>query len=460
MKKVIAMLLALVMVLGLVACGSGTASTDTTAAAATKAAETTAAGETKAAEGTTAAQGEHENVTIEAHIVQTDWSDAWDEMESSFEAQYPWINVEAVGIGETNADFISARAAANDLPDIVQVDNDTTWRKLTDDGKVMDLSGLDVCQYVPQSYLDAFTYNGVLMGITQGAAFSCMYYNMDLLSQAGWDKVPTNWDELIQCCKDVKEKTDAAPLTIAGAKTTTMYFLMELLIANVCGDELGQGTYEQQMKDGKFDFTKYPDLAAKLEEIAPYFLTGSATMTEDDVTAAMTDGTAAMCIAGNWTAGTLCPGIAECTGDESKVAASLVPFNAEGKQVWTSVSPETAFGITVDENRSADEQEACEIFFNWVFQPENFKLIQNARGTVPVLSNMTDDQIKLPAAIAAIVGDMNAAPFVSMGFNLTTAEFDDAACTALRDLITSNGTAQAAIDTMWATEQTSYANKK
>ena len=75
-------------------------------------------------------------------------------------------------------------------------------------------------------------------------------------------------------------------------------------------------------------------------------------------------------------------------------------------------------------------------------------MIQNARGTVPVLSTMTEDQIVLPAAIAEIVPAMGAAPFVSMGFNLWTAEFKDAACTALKDVYGGNKEAADAVAEM------------
>ena len=45
---------------------------------------------------------EHEPVTIEAWIVQTDFSDAWDEqIKPKFEEEYPWITVDAVGVGDS-----------------------------------------------------------------------------------------------------------------------------------------------------------------------------------------------------------------------------------------------------------------------------------------------------------------------------------------------------------------------
>lgn len=391
---------------------------------------------------------EHEPVTIEAWIVQTDFSDAWDEqIKPKFEEEYPWITVDAVGVGEANQDFITAKIAAEDTPDLWQVDNVQTYYDAVDNGLLVDLNTLEVSKDIPEAYREAFTYNGKLFGLTQGAAFSVLYLNMQILEEAGWTEAPTNWDDFIQCCADVQEKTGVAPLTLAGDKTTTCWMLYELIIANIVGDQLGLGVYEQQFKDGTFDFTAYPEIAEHLAQVAPYMLTGTGSMTEDDVTAAMTDGVAAMCVAGNWTSNNICSGIEECTGDPKYVKAVLAPFNAPGAPVWISVSPETAFGLSAVED-DPGVVEAREIFFNWIFQPENFKMIQNARGTVPVLSTMTEDQIVLPAAIAEIVPAMGAAPFVSMGFNLWTAEFKDAACTALKDVYGGNKAAADAVAEM------------
>ena len=237
-------------------------------------------------------------VVLETWIVQTDWSDAWDEfMKPKFEEEYPWITLEAVGLGEKNMDYIIAHIAAEDTPDVWQVDNLSTFYDAVDAGLLADLNTLEVSQHIPQAYRDAFTYNGKLFGLTQGAAFSTLYLNMKILEDAGWTKVPENWDEFIQCCEDIKTKTGIAPLTLAGDKTTTCWMLLELIIGNVAGDELGLGVYEEQFMAGTFDFLKYPKIAEHLAQIAPYMLTGTGAMTEEDVTAAMTDGIVAMCVA-------------------------------------------------------------------------------------------------------------------------------------------------------------------
>ena len=449
MKKIIALLLALVMVLGLVACAAKPAGEK----------KEDPKQEEKKEEKKEESKEEHENVSFEVYIAQVDWADAWEEMEARFEEQYPWIDVQHVGLG-SDADFLQTRMSTNDLPAVIQCNNGPNMNQLVAENKLADLTNYTAAQYMPKAYADAYSFDGKLVGLCQGAAFSCIFYNMDILEKAGWTNVPTNWDELIQCCKDVQEKTGVAPLVTAAGKTTTSWMIFELLIGNYAASKLQSGEYEQQFLDGKFDFTAYPELVSKLDEIAPYFLEGTAAAKEDDVTAYMHDGLAAMAIAGNWNGGVICPAIAECAGDPSKVKAGLPPFNPAGQPSWISVSPEDAFCVTVDDSRSAAEQEAIDLFFNWVWEAENFALIQNARGTVPVGTNMTEEYIVLQDALVPVVADMGSAPFVKMGFNLWTAEFKDAGCGKICDVLSGNTNAQDAVDTMWKVEQEYYINKK
>ena len=108
MKKLFALLLALIMVFSMVACGAKEAPP----------AETPAE---KPAEEPAEAPAEQENVAIEVWVAQVDWADAWDVMEAKFEEEHPWIEVEHVGLGEEN--FMTTRLAANDLPAVVQMNN-------------------------------------------------------------------------------------------------------------------------------------------------------------------------------------------------------------------------------------------------------------------------------------------------------------------------------------------------
>lgn len=443
MKRIIALLMTVLLLFSLAAC-AGSSET-----------------ETKEPAKETTDDQKHENVVIECYTVKTENLEAWQTLEQRFEEAYPWVDIELITLefSSGSSEFLNSRIAANNLPDVLQISQGDLYWKLIDEGKIRDLKGFDVSNNIPQVYKDLLTYKDNLFGLAQGAAFATMYYNMEILNQAGWDRIPENWDELMQCLQDIQDKTDAAPIVTSGQHTTLLYFLVDLIVANTCGDDLGVGGFEEAFKNGTFDFTAHPEIAERLGQIAPYFITGAASMVEDDCATTMGDGLAGMCLAGNWTAASICNAIAECTGDESLVAASLPPFNDAGKEVWVSVAPEDGFGLTNDPNRSADEQEAIDIFFNWLYQPENFRVIQNSSGSVPVLTTMTEDQIVLPAAIVPVVAPMNAAPSVLMGFNIWTAEYKSAASTALLDLLSGNTTAEEVVNVMWEAEQNYYVNK-
>ena len=452
MKKFVAMILAAMMVVSLVACSSASApATETQAAAAeTVAATTAAATQAAAAE----APASDEKVTLELYCVKTENQEAWQELERRFEELYPNVDIELITLefSSGGSEFITARIAADDLPDVLQVSQGGTTAQLLDAGKIADLKGYKCANDIPQVYKDLLTYkDGTLFGLAQGAAFATMYYNMDILEKAGWTEIPTNWDELMQCCKDVAEKTDAAPIVTSGQHGTLLYFTPELVAAHVTG--LKQNEYEEQFKAGTFDWTAYPEIEQRMDQIQPYFITGAASMVEDDIATMMADGAAAMALAGNWTAASVCDATAEAAGGMDKVKASLPPFNKPGEPVWASVAPEDGFGLTIDPKRPAAEQAALDAFYEWLYLPENFRVIQNSSGSVPVLKTFTEDQIKLPEPIVPVVAPMNAAPSILMGFNVWTTEYNDAAKTVLLDWISGNATSKQALATMWEAEQ-------
>ena len=453
MKKLIALLLALVMVLSLVACGAKETPAADAPAADAPAADAPAAdkpADAPAADAPAADAADKEEVAIEVWVAQVDWADAWDVMEAKFEEEYPWIDVQHVGLGET--DFVTTRLAANDLPAIIQQNNSPVMDQLVADGLLVDLTNYDCAQYMAPTYADAFTKDGKLIGMCQGAAFSTMFYNMAILEEAGWTEPPATWDELLQCCADIEAKTEAAPLVTAAGKTTTSWMILELVLANLLNDADAVAAYQEDFMNGTFDWAAVEGLAERMDAIAPYFLTGTATAHEEDAANYMADGLAAMCLCGNWN-GTMLVDAIETAGGVP--ACTLPPFG-DGTTTWISNSPEDAFCVTVNEKRSKAEQEAVDTFFNWMFKGENFMLIQNARGTVPVLGSMTEEHIVLPESIGGILADMNAAPYVKMGFNVYTAVFRDTVVSALCEFLGGGVSAEEIVDLMWQTEQKDY----
>ena len=69
---------------------------------------------------------------------------------------------------------------------------------------------------------------------------------------------------------------------------------------------------------------------------------------------------------------------------------------------------------------------------------------------------MTEEHIVLPEPIAGVLADMNAAPYVKMGFNLYTAVFRDTIVSALCEFCGGNRSAEDVVNLMWETVQKDY----
>lgn len=194
MKKIIAILLALAMIFSLAACGT------------TKSEESKTTEAQNAAQADTAAAEEHEPVTIEFlcwGAAETTTSEAFSAMVNGFMEKYPWITVE---VTECNYDAVSTtlltRAASNSAPDVAQVSNQ--WV-----AALYEMDALLALDDIMSAEAIADYYEGAKAGTTIGGkVYSApwimqpmtMYCNMDLINAAGYDSVPTTWDEYIEMC--------------------------------------------------------------------------------------------------------------------------------------------------------------------------------------------------------------------------------------------------------------------
>ena len=173
MKKIICLLLALVMVLGLAACGGG--SKDTT-------------------------------VTMIAAQYGPKTADWWAEFEKKFEADNKGIDlvVDCVSWNDIYT-VVNTRIANGQAPDLLNIDVFADYQA---DGLLLPAekwcSAETYAKFYP-AFLDQSVVDGVVWAVPDLASARAMYYNKDILEQAGV-AVPTTWDELTAACKTLKEK--------------------------------------------------------------------------------------------------------------------------------------------------------------------------------------------------------------------------------------------------------------
>ena len=170
MKKIIAMLLVLVMVLSLCACGGAKKTTLNVIAA-------EYGTQTKAWWGTFETDFEAANQNIDLVVDVVSWNDIYT--------------------------VVNTRISNNDAPDILNIDVFADYQA---DGLLLpakDYISEETYAKFYESFLEQSVVDGTVWAVPDLASARAMYYNKDILDAAGV-AVPTTWDVLIEACKKIK----------------------------------------------------------------------------------------------------------------------------------------------------------------------------------------------------------------------------------------------------------------
>ena len=195
MKKIIAMLLVLSMALALAACGGSAAPAATEAPKAD-------------APAAPAAPADSDKVTVTMIAAQYgpktgDW---WVDFEKKFEAANDGIDlvVDCVSWNDIYT-VVNTRIANGQAPDLLNIDVFADYQA---DGLLLpaeDWCSAETYAKFYQAFLDQSVVDGVVWAVPDLASARAMYYNKDILAEAGVE-VPTTWEELTAACKTIKEK--------------------------------------------------------------------------------------------------------------------------------------------------------------------------------------------------------------------------------------------------------------
>ena len=229
MKKILAFVLALVMVVGLVACGAKEEAAAPAAPAAPAATEAAPA-------ATEAAPEAAEEVTL------TFWTPTWrqateEPIIADFMAKYPNIKIEATYM---SSDDIKANtkiaASSNTLPDMWYNWGGVLADFYAENGLCLDLTAYAEANNWNDRFLagalEQCTYDGQLIGLPQNLIGLVMYYRADIFEQYNI-AVPTTFEELEAAC-DTLLANGIIPMS-ACSSTLMRYF--EALLEYYGADE-------------------------------------------------------------------------------------------------------------------------------------------------------------------------------------------------------------------------------
>ena len=191
MKKFLAMLLALSMTLALAACGSKDP------------APQQPSGSSSASTPATAGKVEVNVIAAQYGSKTADW---WKGFEEKFEKANENIDL-VVDVVSWNDIYtvVNTRISNGQAPDLLNIDVFADYQA---DGLLLpaeDWCSAETYAKFYQAFLDQSVVDGVVWAVPDLASARAMYYNKDILEQAGV-AVPTTWDELTAACKTLKEK--------------------------------------------------------------------------------------------------------------------------------------------------------------------------------------------------------------------------------------------------------------
>ena len=207
MKKLIALLLALVMFMGLVACGAEKAPAADAPAADAPAADAPAA-------DAPAASGDKTTVEVIAAEYGTQTKAWWKGFEEKFEAANADIDL-VVDVVSWNDIYsvVSTRIANGQAPDLLNID---AHAKYLAEGQLLPtsewVSEETYAKFYPGFIAASMDAEGTVWAVPDLASARFLYVNTDILAEAGIDKAPATWSEVRAACEAIKAaKPDVYP---------------------------------------------------------------------------------------------------------------------------------------------------------------------------------------------------------------------------------------------------------
>ena len=396
--------------------------------------ETTTTGETTAQE---------EKIVLTAAL-SMDVVEVYKEFIDSYENKYPNVTIDLISVGANTNEYMALAVSSDTMPDIFSINSDTQGRQIADEGWIIDLKGTKVEELVSPTVIPFFTSDtGIFYGVPYGIATVLMYYNADMFEEFNLN-YPTNWTEYLDVCAKLKNE-GVAPLSLAVSDSAGNT-VWSAIFANYESETNPE--WESQMITGSYNFADgaaAPTYAKYMELVDnDYLQEGAINATYQESLDAFNQKQAAMYIGGSWFS-TSIEGVADFS-----LKATNVPFNDEGKDPYTLISPETGWGGSA---KSEYQEEIMNFLIHFV--DEGKTIMQNGRGSIPVTKDTTGSI--LPDVLADVVPELlESTKTAPLYFTYLPTAFQTEIHKIYQELMIGGTTPEEAADTMQSVYDAAY----
>jgi len=326
--------------------------------------------------------------TITALVWAPDWPEEMNQIAAEFTKANPQIRVDVqFMIGNSVEENIKPKIASNTFPDLMSVNPNAYAAELADQGILADLSQSPVWDNMLDSLkTDWTTSKNKHYGISGGVAATLLYYNKDMFKEAGITAPPTNFDEFLNTCEQLK-KAGFTPIIWDGgfpnilANGPFSFGFANNVVAKHADwkKRIGNGSLNLDTSDAA-------DIFAKIKLIADrgFVQKGYMNTNYADGIKLFTEGKTAMAFHGTWDSGLL------MNGKGFKTGVFIPPWNAVGKSIVPVIGSETGFSVCETKNK----KEAL-LFLEFMYG-KGFSIQQNKRQNIPPLKKVQGQVISDP----------------------------------------------------------------
>lgn len=271
------------------------------------------------------------------------------------------------------AAILRTRFIREDYPDIVGIGGDIEYSYYVDAQILADVSNYKGLSDIKQVYRDI---DESLELVPTDGTFAVPYmanaagilYNKNLFEQNGW-KIPTNWNELIALCEEIK-KTDILPFYFGFKDTWSC-----LAPWNAIAVGLTETDTVKKVNKGETTFTKeYAETAEKYLSLLQYGPSSPFAYSYNDACTAFARGESAMYPIGSYAV----PQILSVNPDMN-IDSFVMPASDSSDGNTLNSGIDLQFCVT----ETCENKEAAYEVLDFLFEDENIQAYAGAQNSIP-----------------------------------------------------------------------------
>ena len=325
------------------------------------------------------------------------------------------IKVVVEEIADYNAyeDKMKTNIAAGTVPDIFIFKSGTQAEPYYKSGKLMDLTS-----YMNEGWKDSFiteaiteaTYDSKVQAVPYEYGVTPVLYNAEQLKAAGYDSFPKTYTEFFEMCDKLKANgVDPLSQMTGDNAWTSMLWYSQLVVAiggpDVYADGLDNPAFVEAAEVMKkmFEYTTSDAVGANAAVASGHFLTGKTNMLMN----------------GPWFIGRIKSEGAEGLYDNVQAAPAPVYEGGKGEEGGYIGFVQSLIGAAQQED-PAKEAAVIE-FLKVLTDPENVKKLSISAGSMFVVKTEYTDADEVDRIQKQMIDQTNAAPYIAPHFAMSVA---------------------------------------